>query len=165
MKHSDFMHLLAHAASAVILAASCCPSVVRAADPQSYVVDLAPTGDGALDSTLHATSDLLTLRGQPPVSPYGLIARARSDADRLKTVLESYGYYQSSVSILINGMGLREPGVADALIALPVGREARVSIGFQLGPQYVLGKIIVDGELPASAEGLLALKPGAPALA
>lgn len=163
--HLFAQHRFAYVAAAAILAASVCPMTARAADPQSYVVDLAPTGDGALDSTLHATSELITLRGQPPVSPFGLIARARGDVERLKTVLESYGYYQSSVSILIDGKGLREPGIADALIALPAGRDARVSIGFQLGPQYVLGKITVDGELPASAEGLLALKPGAPALA
>ncbi len=67
----------------------------RAADPQRYKVELAPTGDGAMDATLHATSDLVSLRSSAPVSPYGLIARARSDVDRLKTVLESYGYYQS----------------------------------------------------------------------
>ena len=65
------------------------------ADPQPYKVDLAPTGDNSLDATLRATSDLLALRTSAPVSPFGLIARARSDIDRLKTVLESYGYYQS----------------------------------------------------------------------
>ena len=62
---------------------------VRAADPQTYKVELAPTGDGTMDSTLKATSDLVSLRTSAPVSPYGLIARARSDIDRLKTVLES----------------------------------------------------------------------------
>ena len=37
------------------------------------------------------------------MSPFGLIARARGDVDRLKTVLESFGYYDSSVAITING--------------------------------------------------------------
>ena len=53
----------------------------------------------AMDATLHATSDLIALRTSAPVSPFGLIARARSDIDRLKTVLESYGYYQSKVTM------------------------------------------------------------------
>ena len=149
----------------LLLAALCCLHAAQAADPQPYRVDLAPTGDGALDASLRATAELVSLRDKPPVSPFGLIARARGDVDRLKTVLESYGFYQSSVGILIEGMGLKEPGLADALIALPANREARVAIGFQLGPQYRLGSVTIDGALPASAEGLLALEPGAPALA
>jgi translocation and assembly module TamA len=44
-----------------------------------------------------------TLRTSAPVGPFGLIGRARSDLDRLKTVLESYGYYQSYVAITIDG--------------------------------------------------------------
>ena len=165
MKFIGGMHALTRGLCLVFLAALCCAPAARAADPQPYAVELAPTGDGALDATLLATSELVTLRGKPPVSPYGLIARARGDVDRLKIVLESYGYYQSSVGIIIDGRGLREPGLADALSALPGGRDARVSIGLQRGPQYHLGRITIEGELPASAEGLLGLSPGAPALA
>src|SRR5882757_6092556 len=57
----------------------------RAADPQSYRVDLDSTGDGAMDATLHATSELLSLRDSAPVSPFGLIARARGEVERLKS--------------------------------------------------------------------------------
>ncbi|HEY0801987.1 MAG TPA: hypothetical protein VGD54_14200, partial [Steroidobacteraceae bacterium] len=68
-----------------------------AADQQAYKVDLASVGDNNIDQTLKATSDLIALRTSAPVSPFGLIARARSDVDRLKTVLESFGYYQAVV--------------------------------------------------------------------
>jgi hypothetical protein len=34
----------------------------RAADPQSYVVDLGKTGNGALDQALHDSSNLVSLR-------------------------------------------------------------------------------------------------------
>src|SRR5262249_14119635 len=60
-----------------------------AADPQSYKVDMASTGDSDMNATLKATSDLITLRTSAPVGPFGLIGRARSDLGRLKTVLES----------------------------------------------------------------------------
>ena len=98
---------------ALVLVALCCATRAYGADPQPYKVDLAPTGNGALDATLRATSDLIALRTSAPVSPFGLIARARSDIDRLKTVLESYGYYQSKVTIQINGMGLNDPALGD----------------------------------------------------
>ncbi|MGO9989088.1 MAG: autotransporter assembly complex protein TamA [Steroidobacteraceae bacterium] len=139
--------------------------VVRAADPQSYRVDIASTGNGAMDATLRAASDLFSLRSSAPVSPLGLIARARADTDRLKTVLESNGYYQSSIALQIDGMALNDPALVDSLTALPKNRDARVTVAFDLGPLYHLGRITVDGELPPAARDALPLKPGAPAVA
>jgi translocation and assembly module TamA len=150
---------------ALALMALCCVPSVRAADPQPYRVDIAATGDTAQDDLLRATSDLVTLRSNAPVSPFGLIARARGDIDRLKTALESFGYYQSSVTIKINGLTLTDPGVAEALAALPAHSEARVTIGLVLGPLYHVRAVTIDGELPASVQNVLPLKPGAPAVA
>ena len=118
-----------------------------------------------MDATLRATSDLIALRTSAPVSPFGLIARARSDIDRLKTVLESYGYYRSNVTVQINGMGLNDPALGETLMALPKNKDARVAVAFNLGPLYHLRRVAVDGELPQSARGVLALEPGAPAVA
>jgi len=88
-----------------------------AADPQPYKVDRFSTGQDEMDETLRATSDLVTLRTGAPVGPYGLIARARGDIDRLKTVLESYGYYDSKPTIKIDGLGLNDPKLPDELVA------------------------------------------------
>jgi translocation and assembly module TamA len=138
---------------------------VRAADPVPYKVDHFSTGDGSMDATLRATSDLVTLRTSAPVSPYALIARARSDGERLKTVVESYGYYESKITIQIDGMALSDPGLADHLNALPKKQDAHVQITFKLGPLYHLRNITIDGELPASVRGAFTLKTGAPAVA
>ena len=108
---------------ALVLTALCCLQAARAADSQSYRVEISSTGDGSLDATLHATSDLESLRGTAPVSPFGLIARARADIDRFKTVLESYGYYQSSVNIQINGLALNAPGLANTWWRCPRRRK------------------------------------------
>ncbi len=148
-----------------MMAAACLASGARAADPQAYKVELVSTANGAMDSTLHATSDLVSLRTSAPVSPYGLIARARSDIDRLKTVLESYGYYQSSVNVLIDGAALNTPGLADQLMALPKKQDAKIQVKFTLGPLYHVRHITIDGELPASARDALPLKSGDPAVA
>lgn len=136
-----------------------------AADPQPYRVELTSIGDSAMDSILQATSDLASLRGAAPVSPLGLLARARSDMDRLKTVLESFGYYQSTVTVKIDGQALGDAGLGDALTALPSGSVARVVIGFELGPLYRLRKIVIDGTLPDPDEHALGLAPGSPAVA
>jgi translocation and assembly module TamA len=135
------------------------------ADPQSYRVEIAPTGDGAIDATLRATSDLVTLRSSAPVSPFGLIARARGEIDRLKTVLESYGYYESSVTIHIDGMALNDSALADQLMALPGKRDAQVQVSFSLGPLYHVRTITIDGELPPSVQGIVLLKSGDPVVA
>jgi translocation and assembly module TamA len=147
----------------VVLGTAAAP--VWASDPVSYKVDRFSTGDGSMDTTLRATSDLVALRASAPVSPYALIARARADIDRLKTVLESYGYYESKITIQIDGMALGDPGLADHLNALPKKQDAHVQIAFKLGVLYHVRDVKIDGELPASVRGSFTLKPGAAAVA
>jgi translocation and assembly module TamA len=139
----------------------------RAADPQTYQVDLGSVGNDNINQTLKATSDLLTLRTSAPVSPFGLIARARSDTDRLKTALESFGYYESQVSIAINGLPLTDPSLGDALTALPKGSSAKVAVSFALGTLYHLRRIDIDGKVPPpiDARETLGLRSGQPAVA
>jgi translocation and assembly module TamA len=137
----------------------------RAADPQPYKVDLTSTGNSEMNATLKATSDLITLRSSAPVGPFGLIGRARSDLDRLKTVLESYGYYQSYVAITIDGLALDDPTLGEELTAKASRDDARVKITFSLGQIYHLRRIDIDGELPKSVQGTLALTSGALAVA
>jgi translocation and assembly module TamA len=136
-------------------------------DPQAYQVDLVSVGNNDIDQTLKATSDLLSLRTSAPVSPFGLIARARSDTDRLKTALESFGYYESHVTININGLPLTDPSLGDALTALPKGSSAHVGISFALGTLYHLRRVDIDGEVPApiNARETLGLASGQPAVA
>jgi translocation and assembly module TamA len=136
-----------------------------AADPQSYKVDLASTGNSEMNATLKATSDLITLRTSAPVGPFGLIGRARSDLERLKTVLESYGHYQSYVAITIDGLALDDPTLGDELTSKAKGDDARVKVTFNIGPVYHLRRVDIDGQIPQSVQGALALPTGAPAVA
>jgi translocation and assembly module TamA len=136
-----------------------------AADPQPYKVDMASTGDSSLNSTLKATSELETLRKSAPVGPFGLIGRARGDLERLKTVLESFGYYQSYVEIRIDGLPLDDPNLGEELTSKSKDQEAEVKITFSIGPLYHLRKIEIDGEVPPETEKALGLETGAPAIA
>jgi translocation and assembly module TamA len=148
--------------TAVLLCGAC---RAYAADPQPYKVELASTGDSALNSTLKATSELESLRKTAPVGPFGLIGRARGDLERLKTVLESFGYYQSYVEIRIDGLPLDDPGLGEELTSKSQDNEAQIKITFSIGPQYHLRKIEIDGDVPPEAEKALALESGAPAIA
>jgi translocation and assembly module TamA len=137
----------------------------RAADPQPYKVDMAPTGDSDMNATLKATSDLITLRTSAPLGPFGLIGRARSDLGRLKTVLESYGYYQSYVAITIDGLPIDDPTLGDELTKKSQGDDAHVKITFSIGPLYHVRKVEIDGDIPQDARDAFDLKTGAPAVA
>jgi translocation and assembly module TamA len=137
----------------------------HAADPQRYRVEIVSTADGTLDSTLTATSQLRALRELAPVDPFGLIARARGDVLRLEKVLQSRGYYQGSISILINGVALDDPRLGEVLSAVPQGREALCRISAGLGPLYHLGRVDIDGVVPEEGRRSLGLSSGAPAAA
>ena len=137
----------------------------RCADTLPYRVEFSATGNGMLDSTLKATSQLQALRTTSPVNSFALIARARLDVARFKTVLESYGYYQGVAVVTINGIALEEASLGDTLNALPAGTEAHCSLIFELGPLYHLGSVDIDGELPDAARGSVALTSGAAAVA
>jgi translocation and assembly module TamA len=150
---------------ALLIAVTAFCSLARAADPQPYRIEIGSVGNGEIDATLKATSDLQSLRKTAPVGPFGLIARARSDVDRLKTALESFGYYQSGVVIKINGIMVNNPGLADVLNALPKGTEAEVAINVTLGPLYHLRRIEIDGDLPDEVRNTLGLSAGQPAIA
>ncbi|MEP6547354.1 MAG: BamA/TamA family outer membrane protein [Gammaproteobacteria bacterium] len=164
MTQTVFALVIAVTASVTASVTALC-SVAHAADPQPYRVEIASIGNSEMDTTLEATSDLESLRGTAPVSPFGLIARARSDVDRLKTALESYGYYQSTVAIRINSLLVTNPGLGETLTALPAGTDAQVQISFTLGPLYHLGRVDIDGEVPEATRISLGLKSGQPAVA
>jgi translocation and assembly module TamA len=140
-------------------------SIARAADPQPYKVHMAPTADKALNATLKATSELETLRKSAPVGPFGLIGRARGDLERLKTVLDSVGFYESSVSITIDGLPLDDPGLGEELTSRSKDNDSQIRITFSTGPLYHLRTVEIEGDVPESAKKALALQSGAPAIA
>src|ERR1700744_6401893 len=122
------MPLISRCVAFMLASAALLAPWAHAADPQRYHVRILSTGDGRHDSILKATSQLESLRVVAPVGPVGLIFRARNDVSRLKTVLESFGYYQSSVAITFNDLRLEDPGLPGALGALPAGSDVECKI-------------------------------------
>jgi translocation and assembly module TamA len=137
----------------------------HAADPQPYKIDWTSSGDKAVDATMKLTSQLETLRDTAPVDPFGLIARARGDVNRLQTVLQSFGYYDGSIAIRINGMALDSEDLGNVVSALPKKSHAQVQIVPTLGPLFHVGRIDIKGALPPGFLPKLHLASGAPAVA
>ena len=99
------------------------------------------------------------------MDPFGLRARARGDVTRLQKVLQSFGYYDGVITITINGMGLDNGALADALAALPKKADAHVKVDPTLGSLFHVGHIDIKGALPSGMRQNMDLSPGAPAVA
>jgi translocation and assembly module TamA len=141
------------------------PRIGFAADPQPYDVTLAATGDALLDKALHDTSSLIALQKSSPVGGFALTERARQDLDRFTTALHSYGYYSARIELTIDGKALDTPGLADLIDHAPPKPAVPVTVRFELGPLFHLGRIAIKGTVPAGTRAKLGLKQGEPALA
>ncbi|MBV9654649.1 MAG: outer membrane protein assembly factor [Acetobacteraceae bacterium] len=137
----------------------------QAADPQPYVVAFAPTGNAALDTALKDSSTLVSLRESAPVGAFALIGRARQDQTRFATALSSFGYYKGAATVTIAGHPLDDPALPDLLDRAPADPPVQIKVAAELGPLFHLGRVTVDGTVPAEARSMLGLAPGAPAVA
>lgn len=147
------------------LGAAAGTSSTRAASPQPYTVSLGATPDPALHAALTGASELVALRGPAPVGPFALLLRARQDAQRFRTALDGFGYYQGKVSITIDGQALDAPGLLERLEAAPAAPPVPVTVRFEPGAQFRIGQVRLTGTVPAAARAAVGLAPGAPALA
>ena len=138
---------------------------VRAADPQSYTVDVSGAPTPEVERALRASSQLVILAGAGPVPVFALATRVRDDIPRLQTALDSFGYYQNKVSMTVAGLGPDDPELPARLDAIAQGTPAPVKIAVTTGPLYHIGKIILVGAVPARDRDALGLKSGDPAVA
>ncbi len=147
--------------AALLLAAS----GAQGADPQPYDVTLKPTGISALDQALRDSSQLESLREKAPVGPFALVSRARDDAGRFQTALDSFGYYASKVTVTVDGRPLDEADLPDLLREAPANPPVPVVASFDLGPLFHVGNVTIKGDVAPAQRVQLGLKPGAPAVA
>ncbi|WP_230975484.1 autotransporter assembly complex protein TamA [Acetobacter garciniae] len=151
-----------------------------AADPQAYTATQIKTGEADLDTAVGASSDLLALQATHAVGPFALAGRVRSDYERVRTALESCGYYAGVVHITLHqldgGNGIRMDGQSEALAnwiaAVPAGQKIVAEISVEKGPLFHLGSIrLVDQAthappvLNAAQTKAFGLVPGQPAVA
>lgn len=136
-----------------------------AADPQPYTVNIAETGDAALDGALKDSSTLAGLKDNAPVGPFALVARAQKDMERFAAALDSFGFYRAKVSVRIAGKPLDDPGLYDWLARAPANPPVPVAVAVEPGPRFRLRRIVIDGTVSRQAAAALGLQAGAPALA
>src|SRR5262249_16138396 len=106
-------------------------SKASGADPQPYQVMIEPTVSSDIDALLRTTSFLGTRGETAPVPPFGLVARATGDVQRLASVLNSFGYYRPIISITIEGRALDDPILPSFLDQVPQGTAVNVKIGIE----------------------------------
>ena len=144
-------------------------AAARAADPVSYRTTLLPTGDKALDAALKGSSSLVSLQKTRAVSPFALTGRARADVARLRTALESFGFYAGRITITVAGHPADDPALPDILSALPAGAPAPITVAIDKGPLFHLGRVTLTlppGEaLSAADQASFGLHSGQPAVA
>jgi translocation and assembly module TamA len=147
--------------------ALCAAAPVRATEDVAfaYQVQITPSGDRELDDALRLSAELEMLRRTAPASPFAVILRARQDVERLRPVLDSFGYYGARINITINGQSVDDSSLSTRLQAVPAGSEAQVLVDIEYGPGYTLRDVVVAGALPEGMRELLAVEPGVPAIA
>lgn len=74
---------------------------VMAADPQTYRVEIRPTGNADIDATLSDVSNLVSLKKTQAVGAFALAGRVKSDYERLQSAMESFGYYNAKIHMKV----------------------------------------------------------------
>jgi translocation and assembly module TamA len=143
------------------------PPPVRGADPQTYITAIRPTGQSDLDAAITASSGLLALQKTRAVSPFALAGRIRNDYDRLRTALESYGYYAATIRIEVSLRGAppenasanampatkmdgQDPRLPEWLLAVPKGQAVQITITPTRGDIFRVGQVTLQ---PAPEDG------------
>lgn len=137
----------------------------RAADPQPYDLAIAKTGDARLDTALKDASRLASLKDSAKVGPFPLLARARGDVARFQDVLHGLGHYAARVTIMVDGLPLDDPALPARLDAVPDGTAVPIKVAIDPGPVFTLGRVAVEGDVPAGLRNSLGIAPGDPAVA
>lgn len=114
-------------------------------DPQGYTLSNPDTGDSELDGALKDSSLLIALRANTPAAPFALIDRARGDAARFQTVLESFGYYKATIAITIAGHDIADKSLPEFLENVPDGQTVEIKSVVDHGPRYSIGKVSFEG--------------------
>jgi len=130
----------------------------------AYTLEIAPSGDAALDAALPEASRLQGLIEAPPEDIAGLLARVAEDLARLPEVFHAEGYWGGGIGAEIAGQA------PDAVPLLgPHPTPVPVRLLPRAGPRYSYGVLAVRPageaapEVVAAAAAGLGLAPGQPA--
>jgi translocation and assembly module TamA len=135
-------------------------AVSHAADPQPYSVNIDKTNNPRLDQLLQDASIMVSLQKNAPVGPFALITRAQQDQERFLSALHSLGYYKGKAMLRIDDRTLDDPVLFDNLAAAFTDSPVPVTVAFELGPQFHLRDIKIQGDVPPQAYAWLKLKAG-----
>jgi translocation and assembly module TamA len=134
-----------------------------AADLKGYSLSIDQTGNDALDQSLRDSSQLDSLRKNPPETLFALVDRARGDIGRFETALNSFGYYRPRVAVTVAGRDVTAPEAFATDAAAP--DTVAVHVAVEPGRLYHLRAITLGGKVPDGVQSALGLATGDPAFA
>jgi translocation and assembly module TamA len=128
-----------------------------AADPEPYHVTVKPTGQADVDAAIQASSMLVSLAKTKAIGPFALAGRIRGDYDRVSQAMQSYGYYDGTVTISVGTRGGpqrtlagNDPELPNWLSGLPAKSSAEITISASRGPLFHIGHITLQAPAPAA---------------
>ncbi|MCH4090152.1 autotransporter assembly complex protein TamA [Acetobacter sp.] len=149
----------------------------------SYTTRIEPTGNADVDAALTSSSDLLNLQKLHAVGPFALAGRIRNEYSRLNTALESFGFYDGTITITMDRpknaqvppqskMEGQDIGLPLWLASMPSGQTLAIRITAKTGPLYHVGSVkLVEPTtkkpviLSESQQKAFGMKTGVPAVA
>jgi translocation and assembly module TamA len=125
-----------------------------------YKVEMTKVNDPTLAAALQSSSTLIELQEKPPEDVTALHRRAQEDLTRLQKALRSAGYYDGTVTILVDGQMVETEATAGDYED-GTKKKVPVDIKIEPGPLYKLRKVAVTGFKDLKSR----LKPGTAARA
>src|SRR5262245_3809604 len=113
------------------------------ADPQAYEATLTTNATGDLEQGIRSASSLIADQADPASGAAGLLAKARSDYQRILAALYARGYYGGAISILVDGSE-----AANLPPDAQLRDRATVVVNVDSGPEFRFNRIVIANRAP-----------------
>lgn len=128
----------------------------QVANPVNYTASMT-VSDPALQSYLEDQSALISDQSKPVDGDFGLVIKAKDDRDRLVAALYEKARYGAVVTVKVNGVAVDD---LPALPSFPKGKPVPVTITVKVGPEFVLGSVVLEGDAGKLDPATYGLTPG-----
>ncbi|HEX9448148.1 MAG TPA: BamA/TamA family outer membrane protein, partial [Dongiaceae bacterium] len=112
----------------------------------SYQPEYTQNGDDVLSTAIESSSTLIELKDKPPADVTGLYRRASEDLPQIEKALRATGYYDGSVSILINGRPTSSGAPLDTSDLETRDKSNPIAVDIQIvpGKRYKISNIVIE---------------------
>jgi translocation and assembly module TamA len=128
----------------------------QVSNPVRYAATMT-VSDPALEKDLQDQSGLIADQAKPVDGDFGLVIKAKDDRDRLVAALYEKARYGAVVTVKVNGVPVDD---LPALPSFPKGKPVPVTVAVNVGPEFVLGSVVLEGDAGKLDPETYKLAPG-----